>query len=576
MPRGCRLAGLFLAGLSLLSCTSRRQDSARQEPARQESAGESGPYVVPSPSRAAAPAVVTIVVDQLAAWIAEERFPLLPADGGFARLRSEGTWVTRMELAHASTGTAPGHAALYTGVPPGRSGIVANDVCGEKGEQIGFLRDPSASAILPSGERSGPSASLARLHVPVLADRLRAARPDAMIVSLSLKDRAALMGAGRTPDAAVWWDKGLDSFVTSTAVAGSFPAWARDLGSTAALAALRREPWTLLDESWVRAHALTPDDQPGEGDLGGFGTVFPHDFARAERPANAFRASPAADAAILALALAALDARRPGVPVLLALSLSANDYVGHAFGPDSWEAWDHLLRLDAALAAFFRALDARFGPDGWSAVLSADHGVSSMPEVKIARPWCTPGAPPDPYGRPCSVLPRIDGEVLDAELRATAEKTLGPGRWVLCFADPFVHLSSEAQALPDDRRHALFDALEAQLVAHEQVGEVVRTDELPSDCPPDTDASVSALICRSIDRAAPPALYVALRREALLDTDVAPGKGSNHGTPYAFNYTVPLLVRAPGAVRGGRVIRTPVPYQAFSATAASLLGLAPD
>ena len=37
--------------------------------------------------------VVAIVVDQMAAWTASERWPLLPAEGGFARLRREGTWI---------------------------------------------------------------------------------------------------------------------------------------------------------------------------------------------------------------------------------------------------------------------------------------------------------------------------------------------------------------------------------------------------------------------------------------------------------------------------------------------------
>ena len=73
------------------------------------------------------------------------------------------------------------------------------------------------------------------------------------------------------------------------------------------------------------------------------------------------------------------------------ISLSANDYVLHAFGPDSWEAWDELVRLDASLGRFFRALDARVGPGGWAAMLSADHGSTPLPEtadVPAARPWC--------------------------------------------------------------------------------------------------------------------------------------------------------------------------------------------
>ena len=56
--------------------------------------------------------VVTLVVDQLAGWVAAERFEALPATGGLARLRREGIWIRELEYAHANTETAPGHAKV--------------------------------------------------------------------------------------------------------------------------------------------------------------------------------------------------------------------------------------------------------------------------------------------------------------------------------------------------------------------------------------------------------------------------------------------------------------------------------
>ncbi|MBC7792725.1 MAG: alkaline phosphatase family protein, partial [Clostridia bacterium] len=76
----------------------------------------------PAPKPPSAPVVIALVVDQLAAWIASERLPTLPPDGGFARLLREGTYVRNLRYAHAATETAPGHAALFTGAPPSRTG----------------------------------------------------------------------------------------------------------------------------------------------------------------------------------------------------------------------------------------------------------------------------------------------------------------------------------------------------------------------------------------------------------------------------------------------------------------------
>src|SRR6266404_1201107 len=77
--------------------------------------------------------LVTVVVDQLAAWIAAERWPALPPEGGFARLRREGTYVREIRYEHSVNDTAPGHAALYSGAAPQESGISSNEVIPPEG-----------------------------------------------------------------------------------------------------------------------------------------------------------------------------------------------------------------------------------------------------------------------------------------------------------------------------------------------------------------------------------------------------------------------------------------------------------
>ncbi|HEX9104615.1 MAG TPA: alkaline phosphatase family protein, partial [Polyangia bacterium] len=404
-----------------------------------------GAVAVAAPARA--PIVVTLVIDQFPAAYADARWPLLPATGGFARLRREGTRAT-LAYDYAVTDTAPGHAALMTGASPRESGIYANEILDPATrKKVSILRDPATRVLAADGKpRELPSSSLAALRLPTLADGERSAHPSATIVSLSLKDRAALPGGGRAPTAVVWFDAGLGGFVTSTAFARAFPSWALTHAGPDAMRAVYARTWTLADPAFVAAHAATGDAQPGEGDLDGIGVVFPHALSRSTNAPHSFRSTPFADEVLLALAVDAIDAAPAAEPMLLALSLSGNDYVGHVFGPDSWEAWDELFRLDGALARFFAALDERFGARGWSLVLAADHGVDRMPEAAHAG------------GR---LLP----DEVAARLRAVAKRTLGDGDFILGVADPYVYVTDAARALPPDQRRALDDALARELGA---------------------------------------------------------------------------------------------------------------
>jgi hypothetical protein len=478
------------------------------------------------------------------------------------------------------TDTAPGHCALYTGAVPRASGIWINDVLDAHGKKVSLLRDEGTSLVGVDGPIAGTTASsLAALAVPTVADDLRAAHADALIVSLSLKDRGALFAGGRRPTAAVWFDVKSAQMVSSTAIGGGLPPWVRGLGSQAAIARSRSEVWRPLDPQWDEAHAATADQQDGEGDAAGLGVTFPHTLATAEPLGRAFRTTPMADQLVLALAVAAVDAEyRPGRPTLLALSLSANDYIGHTFGPDSWEAWDELARLDAALGRFFSELDKRFGKDGYDVLLTGDHGVTTMPEAVASarsRPWCSGASPAkDRWGRACGAVERVMPESLGRDLEEVAIRTAGAGQWVLGVDDPYVILTEAARALPTPQLAALKDALSASLQARHYVAQVIDVSRLPAVCPPQDDESVVALACRSTVKGGGD-LLVITRPGSFFDPDVVQGKGTSHGTPYLYDRAVPLAVWAPGRVPANAVIDAPVGFGAFARTASSLLGIPP-
>lgn len=589
-----------LFGLVLLAGCGEAAPARVAPPPAQSSSSTAAADAAAAPARTSSrePVVVTIVVDQLSAWVAASRWPELPEDGAFARLRREGTYVKNLRYAHAVTDTAPGHAALHTGKPPSESGIFANELSVARGGRVSILRDDQTRLVSADPTQSGEGSSAARLRADTVADRLRAARPEAFIVSVSLKDRGAILPAGKSPTWVLWFDSRLGRFVTSTAFGGSFPKWAVPIGDVGAVESARAVPWEPTDAAWLARKAATPDDQPGEGDLDGLGTTFPHHA----RTAAAFRALPASDAMILALVKAAVDAEHdPARPTLLSISLSASDVVGHVFGPDSWEAWDQLRKLDASLGAFLDALEAKVGPV--VVMLSGDHGNVSMPEAAPRAVPCAKGEPAsstpkagsrspstaessDAYARPCTPgVERLEPDALQAELRAATAKVLGEGEWVRGLADPYVYLSDAAKSLEGAKREKLDRTVRTVLAAHKGVAEVYDVRMLASSCPtvlsaakrvPDRareDAPLLTLVCRSVPKDASGDYYVVPKPGSFFDAEIVRGKGSSHGTPYLYDRTVPLLVRARGQLGEGVVVTEPVDFSVFAALEARFLGL---
>lgn len=569
---------LAVASVWLGACISRAPAPAASAAA--------APAPLPSGPPGGRPLVVSIVVDQLAAWIAAERFPLLPDDGGFARLRREGLYLEDLRFAHAATDTAPGHAALYTGRVPRESAIVANETIPAPG-QVGrsLLADADAKLLgVSAGKLERAGSSLGRLppDVETIADRFVAEVAGAQVFSFSLKDRGALFAAGRRPALALWLDLELGELVTSSFFPPP-PAWTAVLAGKDAFTTLARQGWALdgLELAWVQGHAETPDLQEGEGDYAGLGVTFPH----AVGSVKALRATPLGDRVLFDVARGAVDAARASnKPTLLALSLSAHDYVAHVFGPHSWEAWDELYRLDRALGDFLTFLDRSVGPSGYAVILTADHGSTALPELSESAkdPWCVAvqraGGAEDRWQRGCARRHRIVQRDLLPELEKAANGTLGRGRppeekWIAGLAEPYLYLSPKARALPPAERARLLRAL-SSVLRPAGITQIVDARQSAGPCSHD-GAALGDLVCRATRPDSDGDLYLVTDRGVFFDPALAVGKGASHGSPYLYDRAVPLLVRAPGRVGAGQVDPTPASFATFTKTLASLLGIRP-
>ena len=129
-------------------------------------------------------------------------------------------------------------------------------------------------------------------------------------------------------------------------------------------------------------------------------------------------------------------------------------------------------------------------------------------------------------------------------------------------------------ALPAPRMKQLSRCSRADLRKRPGVALVKESASLVS-CPPITDESLEALVCRSAPARRDAAIVVIPKPGFFFDPMYTPAHGTSHGTPYLYDRTVPLFVRAPGRIAGGKGMEGPIPFSAFARTATRLLGVAP-
>ena len=295
--------------------------------------------------------------------------------GGLARLFKEGVVYTNTVLDYASSETGPGHATLSTGSFPRTHGILGNSWIDPKTRADMYCVEDS-SALPVDGK--GGSRSPRNLVVPALGDWLKSSVKGSRVVSISIKDRAAILMGGKRPDQAYWYDSKSGQLVTSTYYTSKTHPWAASFNSTNWVHRNVPPAWNkmLAEENYAG-----PDDQPGEYLWAGSRT-FPHTFNLAER-ASQMVTSPWGDAFLLDAARAVVRDEKlgtSGTTDLLFIGLSSTDYVGHSFGPNSHEMQDHLTRLDAALGAFIADIETALGGAKPLIALSADHACLPLPE----------------------------------------------------------------------------------------------------------------------------------------------------------------------------------------------------
>ncbi len=468
--------------------------------------------------------IVAVSVDQFSADLFAEyrgRFT-----GGFARLLGGGVFPAGYQ-GHAMTETCPGHSTILTGSRPARTGIIANTWTDPRAAR----EDKSVYCVedetVPGSSSSKSTISLVHMRVPTLGDRLKAVTPETRVVAVAGKDRAATTMAGHKADETWWWRSNeFQSYVGRKAPEAIVAAnkAAKDRLAAGRPAADLPDLCKAYDKDVV----ISPNLTVGRGR-----------FQRAPGDTASYPASPDADAAVLDAALQLAKDMKLGkgsATDVLAVGLSATDYVGHFYGTAGTEMCIHLMTIDQALGKFFDAIDAT-GTD-YAVVLTADHGGHDIPERG------------KDHGIPEGT--RIDGSLA----AATIGKQIG-GELKL----PGPVLYGDAVGLGDfwidpklteAQRAAVLKRAVAIYSAHPHVQAVFTRAEIMAAAGPKSPPDEWSLIERaktSFDPQRSGDFVIILKPRVMPALQSAKPYTTMHGTPWDYDRRVPILFWRKGMTR---------------------------
>lgn len=477
--------------------------------------------------------VVVLTIDQLRADYLERMRPRFSDEGLFKRMLTQGAVFANCHHAHAFTYTAPGHAAVLTGAHPNVHGIIDNSWYDRDAKrEINCVEDPLSPLV--GAPDDGKGASPRALRANTLGDELRLiTNRRAKVLAVSLKDRGAILPGGHLATGAYWFDPDTGRWITSKYYRDALPQYLRVYNESGAPEHFSGQEWKLRLEP-SQYVAFRPDDSPYERDVPGLGRAFPHVLPKeiGKDYYTALATSPFGNEMTLAVAQLIADAESLGkddVTDLLCVSLSSNDYVGHAYGPYSLEVQDMMLHTDLQLGKFAAFLDEQVGAGAWSLVLTADHGVAPIPEYA------------ETIGLPAARGP-IDSKALRARLEDLLRSRLGTpaesGTYIEQLSENQVYLRWSLPELVGHEAEARA-LLRDELLEIPTVAAAFTRDELVSSEAVDGLAGAFRLACNPLRSGD---VFFALTPHSIPSTSLA----ATHGSPWTYDSHVPLIFYGAG------------------------------
>jgi hypothetical protein len=476
--------------------------------------------------------VLGIVIDQFR-YDYLTRFEDQFGEGGFKRFLKSGAVFSNAHYPYTPTVTACGHAAFMSGASPAHNGIVGNEWFDRKmGRRTTSVAD--ANTILLGGPAGATGMSPVRLVGSTLGDQLKFhTAGQSKVIGMSYKDRSAILPVGKHPNGAYWFSASNGTFVSSSYYFSALPAWVQKFNQEQNPARYFGKVWERLLPEAAYARSLR-DDYPYE--KWAFGTKFPYTINGGETQPGTkfytqFEYTPYANEQLVAFAKAAIENEKLGqdeVPDLLTISFSANDLLGHSFGPYSQEVQDITLRTDRVLADLFAYLEQKIGWQNVVVAMTADHGVGPIPE----------------YAQEYGLGGRIEANAIGAVVEAALNQRFGTDKWILALSNGNIYFDYAALERRKASRAEVERIASAAIVQIPGIAECFTRTQIVTGQMPKTAIARSVAEGFYPDRSGdlvivPQPFYLA--GESIV---------ASHGTPYSYDTHVPVIFYGAGIQAG--------------------------
>jgi len=478
--------------------------------------------------------IVGITIDQMR-YDYLEKYWNDYGDNGFKRLLSGGFSCRNLHYNFMPTYTGPGHASIFTGTTPAYHGIIQNDWYDRYSNSVVYCSSDTSVYGVGTSSAAGKM-SPHSLIASTLGDELKLfSNQRSKVIGIAMKDRGAILPAGRTANAAYWFVGGNEGvWASSSWYMEQLPEWVIDYNKNGKAEEVMNSIWSPLKSDSVYDESLADNNSHETPYKSLIRPVFPYNLSEL-RSSNGnydlIKATPFGNSLTIDFAKNLIDAEEMGKDAytdMLCMSFSSTDYIGHQFGIHAKETQDCYLRLDLEIAEFLDYLDKKVGSGNYLVFATSDHGGAPTPSY-IAKQKGTGG-----YWKSDGFETLLDEELI---------KRWGAGDWIVNESNSNIFLNRN---LIVEKK---MDLKKCQL----ELQQLVSENEIVL-------MSFSAADADRMENKMPLAKMINYGYSQRMSGDVIyilkPGyiengmTGTTHGSPYVYDSHVPAIFYGFGVQQG--------------------------